>query len=80
MVLCVGLTGYSYFFHELNLVPTLGFIVLTVLAHLSIDSVTSKINAYFFTQKQMTLFWWSIGFDQFLHTGLLVLTTPLLLR
>ena len=52
--------------------------VVNGLAHLAIDAVTSRINAKLYAAKQIHWFFVSIGFDQLLHTAILVLTwTPL---
>jgi hypothetical protein len=80
VALGLGLAGYSAFVHELRPLMVLGFMTVNILAHFCIDYCTSKVNAWFFNQKRMAFFWWSIGFDQYLHTALLVLTTPWLLR
>jgi Protein of unknown function (DUF3307) len=75
----IGLAAYSYF-HEMNILPVLGFIIVNVSVHFCVDYTTSKLNTYFFNQKKLAFFWWSIGFDQYIHTGLLILTVPWLLR
>jgi Protein of unknown function (DUF3307) len=78
--LIIGLIVYSHFCYELA--PghkVLTFVMINVLSHFCIDYLTSKMNAYFFAKKYMAFFWWSIGLDQYLHTGLLVLTVPWLL-
>lgn len=42
--------------------------------HFLIDFVTSKINAKLWQNKKIHWFFVSVGFDQFLHTAILLLT------
>jgi hypothetical protein len=49
-----------------------GITIVNGLFHYIIDFFTSKINAYFWKAKKIRNFWLTIGFDQLLHTSLLV--------
>ena len=46
-------------------------------AHLIIDGITSKITTYYYTNNKIHAFFSTIGFDQFLHTCVLILTVQL---
>ena len=50
------------------------WVFINSFAHFAIDFVTSKINARLWREKKVHQFFVSIGFDQFLHTALLLLT------
>lgn len=53
---------------------TVKFAFFNGLAHLLTDLITSRLTSRFYQNKQMHLFWCTIGFDQFLHTSVLLLT------
>jgi len=62
--------GLSLFKGYLGHLPASGiayFIIINAVIHLCIDYCTSRLNAYLWTNQKITPFWWSIGFDQFLH-------------
>lgn len=46
-------------------------------AHLIIDFITSKITTYYYTNNKIHAFFSTIGFDQFLHACVLILTVQL---
>jgi hypothetical protein len=54
-------------------VGVVAFSLLNGLLHWSIDLVTSKINAHYWSTQQVSNFWRGIGFDQWCHmTSMLV--------
>lgn len=50
------------------------FVVITFCLHYAIDYTTSKINSNLFKKGNLHLFFVSVGFDQFLHIILLLIT------
>ncbi len=50
----------------------IGITFVNGLLHYMIDFFTSKMNSHFWKTKQVRNFWLTIGFDQLLHTGILV--------
>ena len=72
IVLFLGLY-FMGFVSELHAIQVaVGIVVVNSFFHYTIDFFTSKINSYFWKTKQVRNFWLTIGFDQLLHTGLLV--------
>ena len=61
---------YSFFF------IIFGFMVfiITFIQHIVIDFITSKINALLWEKNERHWFFVCIGFDQFLHISILLLT------
>jgi len=49
-----------------------GITVINGLFHFVIDFFSSKVSKYFWRTEQIRNFWLVIGFDQLLHTGILV--------
>ena len=54
------------------------FLAINCGLHFVIDFTTSKITRYFHQKELMHGFWLTIGFDQWLHISLVVLTLSLL--
>ena len=50
----------------------IGISLVNGILHYLIDYVTSKITRFFWTTEQWRNFFLTIGFDQLLHTGLLI--------
>ena len=50
----------------------IGISIVNGLLHYLIDYITSQLNKWLWNTKRINLFFISIGFDQFLHTSLLV--------
>lgn len=48
-------------------------------AHLFTDAITSNVTKWAYTNKQMHLFWSTIGADQFIHAWTLIATARILL-
>ena len=69
---------YTTVLYALTLGGALGWAVLNGLLHLIIDYVTSKINSRLWFDKRVHGFFVSVGFDQFLHTSILLLTWGLI--
>lgn len=59
-----GLSGETLFY----------FAALNGILHLFIDLTTSQFTGYFWKKKDTHNFFVVIGFDQFLHTSIIVLT------
>lgn len=53
--------------------PVLAFVAINSAAHFLTDYVTSRMNAYFWVNEKRSYFWWTIGFDQWVHAATLVL-------
>jgi Protein of unknown function (DUF3307) len=64
--------------YALTLGAHLGWAVLNGCLHLLIDYVTSKINSKLWLDKRVHGFFVSVGFDQFLHVSILLLTWRML--
>jgi len=47
--------------------------------HFGTDAITSRITSYYWSQRQTSAFFRTIGFDQFLHATALLLTTKYIL-
>lgn len=54
------------------------FIIINGLSHWSIDYFTSRVNSHFWTIDNRHWFFTGIGFDQFLHTVILLSTVKFL--
>ena len=52
----------------------LKFGAIAFVSHIIIDGVTSRINSYLWAKERRHEFFTSIGFDQFLHTSVILLT------
>ncbi len=50
------------------------WILINVALHFAIDSITSKLNTYFWQNGQKNAFFITVGFDQFLHSFFLIAT------
>jgi len=68
LVLCLAMAQFF------PLEAILIFGLVNAATHGSIDSITSKITNYFWKKQWIACFWWTIGFDQMLHTCILLLT------
>ena len=51
-----------------------GFATVNAVAHLVIDFFTSKVNKQFYSEDKMWQMFTTIGFDQFLHISILIIT------
>ena len=47
-------------------------LILLLISHFAIDGISSRISRIFFLENDMHSFFVTIGFDQFLHTAILV--------
>lgn len=45
------------------------FLLANLVIHFAVDAVTSRVSARL---KDTAYFWWSLGFDQFLHAATLI--------
>ena len=52
------------------------FALLNGVCHFFIDFITSKISSYYYRVNKTHTFFVVIGFDQFLHTVILIATLP----
>lgn len=55
------------------------FVVINFIIHFCIDRVTSKINKHFLEAKEIHNYFASIGFDQYLHSATLLITSHFIL-
>ena len=58
----------------------IGVSTVNGILHYIIDYFTSQLNKWLWNTKRTNLFFISIGFDQFLHTGLLVFSFAQMLQ
>ena len=58
----------------------LSYVVFNVCSHFIIDYFTSKLNAKLWEKQQVHWFFCSVGFDQLLHTLILIGTIGLFLK
>lgn len=56
------------------------FCLINGLSHLIIDFFTSKINAYLWSKQRIHGFFTCIGFDQFLHITILIVTLQIYVK
>ncbi len=47
-------------------------VMCNFVAHYLTDAVTSRISSYFFQKDMRNYFWYTIGFDQFIHQATLI--------
>ena len=59
--------------------PVLLVVGMNALAHFATDAVTSRVSGYFSRTNRTKFFWWTIGFDQFLHAATLLCLADLFL-
>jgi len=64
------LIGFLTLLHAFQIAA--GVTIVNGILHFVIDFFTSKANKYFWQKKEIRGFWLMIGFDQLLHTGLLL--------
>jgi hypothetical protein len=92
-VVIYTVTFFAFFFVALYYMYLIGFITLlhafqialgvslvNGILHFTIDFFTSKINKYFWQKEKVRGFWLMIGFDQLLHTGLLIFSYAQMLQ
>jgi hypothetical protein len=65
---CALLFGPAY-----GMLAVLGLVGANAGLHLVTDAITSRCSRHFLDTKQLTFFWWTIGFDQFLHVITLII-------
>ena len=64
-----------YFAIFTNIRPTTEFfvfILINSLTHFGIDTVTSRLTSYFWKKQEVHNFFVVVGFDQLLHTAILI--------
>jgi hypothetical protein len=71
----IGLCGIGYW----KIFSILQFCLLNMILHWFTDYLTSKASAYYKAKKNVHSFFCVIGFDQFIHTSCLILTTSWIL-
>ena len=76
-VMSVGLYIGMLFF-QLSILGIIKYVCLNGLLHGCTDYVTSRLNGYFYSKKQMNKFWLTIGADQLIHNVCLTLTSGIL--
>lgn len=57
----------------------LEFVWINGAAHWITDYITSRLTSHFYKSNNMTAFWHTIGLDQLLHTGTLLVTANYML-
>jgi hypothetical protein len=60
----------------LNIHQLMVFAAINGGSHFLIDAITSRISSRAYAAGNESLFWGTIGFDQFLHTAILCATLP----
>lgn len=70
------LTGITFCYLDINLI--IYFALLNGLSHFIIDFFSSRISSFFYSTKQNHSFFVTLGFDQFLHTSVLLATAKLM--
>ena len=75
-VMLVGL-HIGLIFHNMQYIWL--FSLINALLHFITDYVSSRISAKFWVAEQRSFFWWTIGFDQWVHNATLILLTAFLL-
>jgi hypothetical protein len=78
-VLFLGLSLFKGYVDHLPVNGLALFMAINVVIHLAIDYCTSRLNTYLWTNQKIAPFWWSIGFDQFLHNATLLISAWYLL-
>lgn len=64
----------------LSNISILFWILFNGASHWIIDFFTSKITSYFWKKEDRHNFFVTIGFDQFLHVSILIITIPLFVK
>jgi hypothetical protein len=75
-VMLVGL-HIGLIFHSMSYIWL--FCLINGVLHFATDYISSRISSKFWVSEQRAYFWWTIGFDQFLHQTTLILLTATLL-
>lgn len=76
LVMLVGL-HVALIFHAMSYIWL--FVLINGVLHFVTDYVTSRISSHFWVAEQRSYFWWTIGFDQWIHQATLIILTALLL-
>jgi len=81
------LSGLMMIYFSLTVITTqhlfqmaLAISIVNGILHYMIDYFTSQLNKWLWNTNRINLFFISIGFDQFLHTGLLILSFAQMLQ
>lgn len=71
---CLGLPVLLWSNDTQMLTFVYAYVGINGLAHFLVDLITSKISSYYYKSGKIHTFWCVIGFDQFLHQAVLLLT------
>lgn len=75
-----GLSAIFYSFGKIDSELWFMFCLITLVSHFVIDSITSRINLYLWKNEKRHLFFVCIGFDQFLHIAILMITLAMIVK
>ena len=74
----MGVLGFGGLAMLTNPHLVIGFLFVNFVAHTITDYITSRITSYYWKQEKRHEFFVTIGFDQFAHIAVLVLTWALI--